>query len=362
MKWALSCVPYKMSLPLRKPCRVLVTGAGSGVGQGIVKALRISMLPVTVLGADIATMNAALYRTDEAIIIPRVEQPDALDVIVTLLQQHKVDVVLIGSEFDLEFFSRHKQAIESRTGCIVIVAPLETISIADDKWLTAEFLRQHHLPYAQAYLPQSQDDAIRLAQEWGYPIVLKARRGTSSRHVHIVKGTNDLLMHYQGTPAPMLQRVIDIPTAELGSEYTCSVFKTPDGTMIGPFTARRTVRGGTSWHIEVAPFEALYATLLAIAGSIEFVGSLNIQLMLTEHGPIPFELNARFSGTTAVRAHFGFNEPAMALRSCYYQEDLPSPVVRTGIALRYHEEVFVDNAQAATLSPGKHKGVVNPWF
>lgn len=347
---------------MRKPCRVLVTGAGSGVGQGIVKALRISGLPVTVVAADIAPMNAALYRADEAVIIPRVEQPDALATIVELLQRHRIDVVMIGSEFDLEFFSINKEAVESRSGAVVIVAPPATVAIANDKWLTAEFLRQNGLPYAEAYLPKDQDDVVRHAEGWGYPVVLKTRRGTSSRHVHIVKDRNSLQKLFPGTPTPMLQRVIDIPSSELGSEYTCSVFKAADGSMVGPFTARRTVRGGTSWHIEVAPFEVLHAPLLAIAGALDFVGSLNVQLMLTEVGAIPFELNSRFSGTTAVRAHFGFNEPAMALYSCFYKEAVPLPVVRSGVAMRYHEEVFIENVASDALTPGVHKGAVTPWF
>lgn len=346
---------------MRKPCRVLVSGAGSGVGQGIVKALRISSLPVTVVAADIAPMNAALYRADEAVIIPRVETPEALDLIVELLQRHHIDVVMIGSEFDLEFFSLNKAEIESRTGASVIVAPPATVSIANDKWLTAEFLRQHGLPYAEACLPDDLDDAVRRAETWGYPVVLKTRRGTSSRHVHIVRDSESLKKLFPGTPVPMLQRVIDIPSSELGSEYTCSVFKAADGSMIGPFTARRTVRGGTSWQIEVAPFDALHAPLLAIADALDFVGSLNVQLMLTQEGAIPFELNSRFSGTTAVRAHFGFNEPEMALRSFFYKEEIPLPEVRSGVALRYHEEVFVENVSAASLSLSD-KGTVNPWF
>lgn len=347
---------------MRKPCRVLVTGAGSGVGQGIVKALRASGLPVTVVAADIAPMNAALYRADDAVLIPRVEAPDALNGIVAVLYQQKIDVVMIGSEFDLSFFSANQQEIESRSGAIVIAAPPKTVAIADDKWLTAEFLREHGLPYAQAYLPADAADAFRLADEWGYPIVLKTRRGTSSRHVYIVRGRDELLKLYRETPVPMLQRVIDIPSSQLGSEYTCSVFKAADGKMIGPFTARRTVRDGTSWHIEVGEFEALRAPLLAIADTLDYIGSLNVQLMLTEQGAIPFELNARFSGTTAVRAHFGFNEPAMALLSFFYKEEVPVPVIRSGVAMRYHEEVFIEGVSKDSLSPGQHKGVVNQWF
>ena len=125
-----------------RQCRVMVTGAGSGVGQGIVKALRICDLPVTVVAADIAPMNAALYRADEAIIIPRVEQANVLEHIIELLLLHRIDVVMVGSEFDLEFFSLNREEIEKRASVTTIVATPATVAIANDKWLTAEFLRE----------------------------------------------------------------------------------------------------------------------------------------------------------------------------------------------------------------------------
>lgn len=347
---------------MRRHCRVLVTGAGSGVGQAIIKALRVSGLPITVVAADIAPMNVALYRTEDALLIPPVETLNALEIIVDLLLQNKIDVVMVGSEFDLSFFSINKQEIELRSGAIIIVAPPKTIAIADDKWLTTEFLRENGLPYAEAYIPRDAEDGACVADAWGYPIVLKTRRGTSSRHVHIIKTRDEFLKIYADIPTPMLQRVIDLPSSQLGSEYTCSVFKTFDGTMIGPFTARRTVRDGTSWHIEVADFKTLHQPLLAIAASMEYIGSLNVQLMLTEKGAIPFELNARFSGTTAVRAHFGFNEPAMALLNFFYKSEVLNPMIRSGIAMRYHEEVFINDVSKETILPGKHKGIVNSWF
>jgi carbamoyl-phosphate synthase large subunit len=164
------------------------------------------------------------------------------------------------------------------------------------------------------------------------------------------------------TPAPMLQKIIDMPSRELGREYTCSIVKCADGRLVGPFTARRTIHGGHSQIVEVAQFAALHPLLLAIGTHLDIVGSLNVQLMIGAEGPVPFELNARFSGTTAIRAYFGFNEPEMVLRSYFLGEEIPQPEIRSGLSFRYDEHVFLDGVSADALGTPFPKGEVVRWF
>jgi carbamoyl-phosphate synthase large subunit len=322
----------------------------------------MSSLPITIISADIGPMNPALFRADDSILIPKLELEQTASNIISIIKRKAVNVVMIGSEYELEFFATHKDEIQSETGCLVVVSPLEAVQTANDKWLTTEFFSKHKIHYAECFVSGKLEDVINKADELGYPLMLKSRTGTSSRNVHIVRGEKDILNLFEKVPSPMLQRIISMPDTQLSHEYTCSVFKCSNGSILGPFTARRTLRWGSSWNIEVGDFVELHPVLIAIGEECSAMGTLNIQLMVGPEGPIPFELNSRFSGTTAIRAYYGFNEPEMVLRNYYLHETLSSPTIRKGLALRYMEEVFVEGISMHDLKPPFSKGRIKQWF
>lgn len=342
--------------------RIMVTGAGSVVGQGIVKALRLSKLSATLIASDIAPLNAGLYRADEAILLPKVESEDALEKIMDAIRQHRIDAVLVGSEFDMIFFATHRENIERETGVHVLVSPADVVKLAHDKYLTAQFLKEHRLPYPDTRAPATLAEALDAAAEIRYPVILKARSGTSNRHVHVVEDASELKAVFFGVPDPLVQALIMRPAPTLGAEYTGSIFKAADGKILGPFAARRTLRGGSSWVVEVCSFAPILSLLHRIAELLPIRGTFNVQLMVGPDGPVPFEFNARFSGTTAIRAHFGFNEAEMAIRSFVLGESLPEPVIRDGVALRYEEEVFLEGVCADDLAMPLPRGEVHAWF
>ena len=77
-----------------KKINILVTGAGSGVGQSIIKALNISSLKLNIISCDIDYLNSGLYRTKKSLLIPKVEKKNSLKEIIKILNNNIVHPTL----------------------------------------------------------------------------------------------------------------------------------------------------------------------------------------------------------------------------------------------------------------------------
>jgi|TARA_B100000780_G_scaffold49689_1_gene30865 carbamoyl-phosphate synthase large subunit len=345
-----------------KKINILVTGAGSGVGQSILKSLKISKLKLKIIASDINIFNAALFRYDDSIVIPKVEDKDSLKKFIIILKKYKIKILFVGSEYETQFFSIHKSIIEKKTDVMICVSPLQTINIAGDKYLTFKFLKDNDLPFAMTYIPKNLNDAKKIIKKCRLPVFLKDRFGTSSRNIFLIKKKKDLDKYFNIVPNSMIQEYAGYKGNELRDEYTCSLFFTKEKKLVGPFIARRVLKYGTSWTVEVKKFDKFNKFLVDIAKLLPSVGSLNIQFRDGPKGPIPFEFNARFSGTTSIRSYFGFNEPEMFIKNYYLNKIITNPKIKNGIVLRYIDEVFLNDVDQANKKLSITKGKKKNWF
>ena len=65
----------------------------------------------------------------------------------------KIDILMIGSEYDLDFFAKKKKIIERKTDCLVCVSNPNTVKISEDKFLTQKFLIDNELSYLKTLKP-----------------------------------------------------------------------------------------------------------------------------------------------------------------------------------------------------------------
>ena len=52
----------------------------------------------------------------------------------------------------------------------------------------------------------------------------------------------------------------------------------------------------------------------------------------------------------------------MFLKSFILKKQIKKPIIKTGVTLRYIEEVFIDKINLSKLNKGIGKGKINKWF
>lgn len=319
---------------------VLVTGAGGPLGQSIMKAVRCSELPCRLVATDLHPLSVGFQWADAHYLLPPAGEPGYLSQLTTICCQEQVDAVLIGSEGELQLLSQVRDTLEQATGAVIIASSPQVLRIAADKWETVCFLSAHGLDYPRSALPEAPEQLEALVREHGFPLIVKPRRGSGSKGLYKVHSRQELDHVLQLASRPVVQEYLQ-PDEQ---EYTTAVFVDNSGKPQGGIVMRRELAAGLTYRAWVEENTAVAAAATAVAAALGPLGPCNVQLRLTERGPVPFEINARFSSTTAMRACFGYNEAEMALRSYVLGEEIVPPQPHKGIALRFWDELYLPEA------------------
>jgi carbamoyl-phosphate synthase large subunit len=84
------------------------------------------------------------------------------------------------------------------------------------------------------------------------------------------------------------------------------------------------------------------------------------------HGkPVCFELNVRFSGTTPIRARWGYNDVEAMIREYILDEPVTLNPLKEGKVYRYYNEAFIDVSMQKELRENgtvKDCGVFNNYI
>ena len=66
---------------------ILVTGAGGGVGQGIIKSLKmIKGMPMNIIAADMSELAAGAFIADKAVLLPNAKSDEYSSELIVVLK------------------------------------------------------------------------------------------------------------------------------------------------------------------------------------------------------------------------------------------------------------------------------------
>lgn len=326
--------------------KALVTGAGAVLGQGIIKSLRQSTLPCEIVAADPNPLSAGLYWGESAYQLPFAIDPAFGDRITEIVDRERPDVILVGTDVELTYFAERRASLEEAFDTKVIVSDPRIIGIANDKFETYQFFADRGLNPPQSARGEDAVAVAALIDAVGFPLVVKPRNGARSVGVSVVNDRYELERALDGRSGLVIQECV----GDDECEYTASVLVF-DGEAQASITMRRDLRDGNTYRAYTGEYEPLNRAVCAFGEALRPHGPANFQFRIGRDGtPRVFEINARFSGTTPMRAMVGFNEVEMCIRKLLFGEAISQPVVRSGVILRFLDELFIPHERIARVS------------
>jgi len=320
-----------------KPLRVLVTGGGALLGQGIIRSLRRGRFSPHIIALDVSPLAAGLYWADEAALIPPANSPDFLSAFERVLARFHPDIVLVGTDVELTSLSEHRADLEARFQTAILVSDPDVVSIADDKYLTASFMREHGFPAPLSALATDRSAVMTLVERLGYPLVAKPCVGARSVGVSVVQSHAELEAILRQPEGEVIQECV----GDSRNEFTASGLYF-DGRCDAVVVMRRDLRDGNTYRAYLDADESLRNWVVRWTEALKPYGPANFQFRLDSDGlPKVFEINGRFSGTTPLRALVGFNEVDLCIGRVIFGVPVKQPSLRPQVILRHWSETVI---------------------
>lgn len=314
--------------------KIAVTGAGAVLGQGIIKSLKSASRDYEVFAFDPDPRSPGLYWGDAHGLLPMAKDPGYKAAVEAMLAREKPDAVLVGTDVELDIFAEHRAEWEARFNTQIVVSSPEIIAIADDKLKTARWLETNGLPFPKSVPGEDRNAVDGLVEEIGFPLIVKPRIGARAVGVSMVSNRAELDAALEGREGLVVQQWAGPDDQEYTAGALCF-----DGEVKASIVLRRDLRDGNTFRAYAGAYPECEEYVRSLAHALQPYGPANFQFRRGPDGIFRlFEINARYSGTTPMRALLGFNEVDMVLGKLLFGEEITQPPKQQGTVVRFLEE------------------------
>lgn len=311
--------------------------SGRNVGTEVFRSLKLTRLYKKIVATDITQFSYGNHVCKTFYVQPYASSKGYIDFISKIVKKEKIDVIIPGSDYELNTLVKHREKLKRLHVHILINSP-EVINICMDKSRTVKFLRQNNFPYIKTEevlldkIP-GPDLFYSLKKRLKCPFIVKPNYFSGgSNAISIIQDGRDwnkfIKNNQQHQDKFIAQEYIDAP----GNEYTVGVMSDTSGRIISSFALKRDLTTSASIKMRArnkyngnakneflvissgisqglsGDYRRIRKFAEAVALKLRSRGPLNIQCREYNNKIYVFEINPRFSGTTSIRAVLGHND------------------------------------------------------
>lgn len=266
-----------------------------------------------VVVTDCSDFAPAIYAADNYYIVPRMTDPDYLDVIMDICTKERINAVIPLQEDELMYMAQRKQ-IFADNEIWLVESSYETIALCRDKYLFSQAMAREGVSVIPTYLPEEAENVL---DKFG-KVMVKERYGAGSVGNMIIESKQ------------LLKAYLDAAHSELivqpflhGKEYGVDAYVDRESKKVTSVFIKKKVRmraGETEKSISIIN-ESIWELVQRATDSIDFIGPLDMDILEQDRKFFVLEINPRFGGGYPHAYECGVNFPEYILRNASGNEN-----------------------------------------
>ncbi|WP_027624886.1 ATP-grasp domain-containing protein [Clostridium lundense] len=308
---------------------VLVTGTSSyGVGEGLIKIISLSRYrnSIRLIVASNSDLIAYKDLADKYYVLPSAKSNIYLEALMELIIREKIDVLIPGSEAEMEVISRNKCHFKDVDAW---VNDYNLIKLFNNKSNANEFLSKNNI-YVPCTFEKIEEDKLK------YPLIIKPTQGKSSENIYVARNATQLESVINLFKSYNRKFIIQ-EYIEEGEEYTISLINL-NNKDVKVLIMKRILCKGATQYAYIEENYIIKEIALKIHNLIKNELIINIQILKKDDKYFVLEINPRFSGSSPMRAMLGFNEFDIIFSFKYLKQNFQYNLIKNKFAIRGYKE------------------------
>lgn len=244
-----------------------------------------------VICGDCSILAPALYEADNHYIVPRITEPEYLEVILDICAKEKISGVLSLIDPELSLLAKNANKF-TEVGTTVIGSSYELCEMSLNKMVMYQWLSKHGYNCAKSYM--NKDDFYRDVEAGiiTYPVFVKPAKGSASISISKVYDNETLEFLFAHSDGLMIQEFLN--GQEIGADVYIDILS---GEIVSIFTKKKLVmRAGETDKAVSFKDDKLFDLIERFVKEAGYSGQIDIDIFEVNGEYYISEVNPRFGG------------------------------------------------------------------
>ena len=263
-----------------------------------------------VMATDCSELAPALYEADKYFIVPKIENANYLDIILSICKENKIKMVLSLIDPELSILAKYKQNFLD-IGTIPIVSDYDIVEMCLDKYSMYQFLIENGFKTIRSYIDKDDFYKDLDAGIINYPVFVKPIKGSASININKVNSKEEVESLFYRFDNLMIQEFME------GTEYGADVYTDLiSNEPVAIFTKEKIkMRAGETDKSISIKDEKLFQLINTFVKKVGFKGIIDIDIFKINNEYYISEVNPRFGGGYPHAYECGVNVPRMIINN-----------------------------------------------